>query len=80
MDPQRCTRLQARVERTVADAPGPLWLLRPIRPDSPANERIALYGLSVSGACTLLDNTMGELELCPLARAPFAPICLKDAK
>lgn len=76
MDPQRCARLQQRVERTVATHPGPLWLLRPIRPDAAADERIALYGLSVSGACTLLDNNMGDLELCPLARAPFAPICV----
>ena len=77
MDPQRCTRLQERVERTVAGNPGPLWLLRPVRPDPPASDRIALYGLSVSAACTPLDNNMGDLELCPLARAPFAPICVK---
>ncbi len=77
MDPQRCAGLQERVERTVASHPGPLWLLRPVRPDAPAGERIALYGLSVSGACTLLDDNLGDLELCPLARAPFAPICVK---
>ncbi|SDY25159.1 hypothetical protein [Lysobacter enzymogenes] len=80
MDPQRCTRLQERVERTVAANPGPLWLLRPVRPDPPASDRIALYGLSVSAACTPLDNNMGDLELCPLARAPFAPICVKTAQ
>lgn len=80
MDPERCTRLQMRVERTVATHPGPLWLLRPVHPDAVANERIALYGLSVSGACTQLDNNMGELELCPLARAPFGPVCVKVAK
>lgn len=77
MDPMRCTRLQQRVERTVARPPGPLWLLRPAQPDQPADGRIALYGLSVSGQCRLLDNNMGDLELCPLARAPFAPICDK---
>ncbi|QWP76980.1 hypothetical protein J5226_00800 [Lysobacter sp. K5869] len=77
MDPQQCTRLQERVERTVAGNPGPLWLLRPAQPDAVADSRIALYGLSVSGACKPLDNNMGDLELCALARAPFAPICVK---
>lgn len=77
MDPQRCTRLQERVERTVAHPPGPLWLLRPVDPDMVANDRIKLYGLSVAAACLPLQNNLGELELCPLARAPFAPICVK---
>lgn len=79
MDPQRCTRLQERVERTVATNAGPLWLLRPVRVDPPAAERMALYGLTVNGACRPLHNTLAKLELCPLARAPFAPICVKAA-
>lgn len=76
MDPQRCTRLQERVERTVATHPGPLWLLRPVRVDHPAAERMALYGLSVGGACLPVADSLAEIELCPLARAPFAPICV----
>lgn len=76
MDPQRCTRLQERVERTVATHRGPLWLLRPVRVDHPAAERMALYGLSVGGACRAVEDNLEEIELCPLTRAPFAPICL----
>lgn len=79
MDPQRCTRLQARVERTVAAHVGPLWLLRPVRVDHPAAERMALYGLTVSGACLPVRDSLAEVELCPLARAAFAPICVKAA-
>jgi len=80
MDPQRCAGLQQRVERTIAHHRGPLWLLRPVPPDPPASERIALYGLSVSGACAPLEDNTGDLELCPLARAPFAPICVGAAR
>lgn len=79
MDPQRCTRLQERVERSVASHVGPLWLLRPVRVDQPAAERMALYGLSVNGACLPVQDTLEEIELCPLARAAFAPICVKAA-
>ncbi|MGH8079002.1 MAG: hypothetical protein ACREP7_00415 [Lysobacter sp.] len=75
MDPQRCTRLQERVERTVATHTGPMWLLRPVRVDHPAAERMALYGLSVSGACLPVEDSLAEIELCPLVRAPVAPIC-----
>jgi hypothetical protein len=75
MDPQRCTRLQERVERTVATHPGPLWLLRPLDVDHPAAERMALYGLSVGGACLPVADSLAHIELCPLTRAPFTPIC-----
>lgn len=80
MDPQRCTRLQEKVERTVATHPGPLWLLRPVRIDHTAAERIALYGLSVGGACLPVQDSLEEIELCPLKRAAFAPICVAAAK
>ncbi|MGO1070209.1 hypothetical protein [Lysobacter sp. CA199] len=78
MDPQRCTRLQERVERTIAGHAGPLWLLRPEQVDYPAADRIALYGLSVGGTCLAVEDSLAEIELCPLARASFKPICTTE--
>ncbi|ALN82490.1 glycosyltransferase 87 family protein [Lysobacter antibioticus] len=75
MDPQQCTRLQARVESRIAGHDGPLWLLRPVEVDTVAAERMTLYGLRVDGACRRVADSLAEIELCPLARTPFTPIC-----
>lgn len=75
MDPQQCTRLQARVESRIAGHTGPLWLLRPVAVDTVAAERMSLYGLRVDGACVRVADSLAEIELCPLARTAFTPIC-----
>ncbi|WP_363798994.1 hypothetical protein ABU614_03065 [Lysobacter firmicutimachus] len=75
MDPQRCTRLQRQVEHGIATHPGPLWLLRPVAVDAIAAQRMSLYGLHLDGACRPIEDSLARLELCPLRREPFTPIC-----
>ncbi len=74
-DPQRCTRLQSKIEQRIAEHRGPLWLLRPLRFEPAQQARIALYGLRPHGRCLPVRDNLAPIELCPLAREPFAPIC-----
>lgn len=75
MNPEHCTRLQAIVESRVAAQQGPLFLLRQVKDDAAVGARISLYGLSVSGDCLPVESSLVPLQLCPLRRAPFTPIC-----
>lgn len=68
MSPDRCTRLQARVETRIGDHAGPLFLLR----ETPTAERVPTpfdaYGLSIAGRCLPIADSLVSTELCPLQR------------
>lgn len=74
MAPARCTRLQARAEKRVADHAGPIFLLRP-GPSDPGADQIRSYGLSIAGACRPIEDSLLALELCRLDRTPVKPVC-----
>ena len=75
MDPRRCTVLQARVEALIRDHAGPIWLLEDDqnRPDILEGRSLArdYYGLQITGKCTYIRSTFGQLRLCPLQHVPI---------
>ena len=72
MDPTRCTGLQARAEQRVRQHAGPLFLLREAA-TAPLPAALGTYGLAAGGTCLPLPTSLGELELCPLARGAVTP-------
>lgn len=74
MDPDRCTRLQARVERRIREHRGPIHLLREMQ-DPPTTEgRFQAYGLSLLEECLPIDDSLARLELCPLSRTSVTAV------
>lgn len=72
MAPERCTRLQARVEQRIAEHRGALFLLREAK-DTPLNQGpFEAYGLSIGGSCVPVEDSLMAVELCPLARTTMA--------
>ncbi|GAB2496072.1 hypothetical protein GCM10027084_06720 [Pseudoxanthomonas sangjuensis] len=66
MDPQRCTRLQDRVESRIRSHRGPLYLMRQA---TPAAAPFQAYGLAISGSCVPVADSLVPVELCALRRA-----------
>jgi hypothetical protein len=77
MQPDRCTGLQAEAESRIRNHQGPMWLLRTPSPQDDEGARIAerAYGLVDQGVCLAVPTTLGDLQLCPLQRRLFGPIC-----
>lgn len=68
MAPERCTRLQDRVESRVREHRGPLYLLRETpKPDKPA-PAFAAYDLAIASDCAAVAGGLAPIELCPLQR------------
>ncbi|WP_454828575.1 glycosyltransferase family 87 protein [Pseudoxanthomonas wuyuanensis] len=80
MAPDRCTRLQAGVERRISAHTGPLFLLREAK-DAPLDHGpFEAYGLSVEGNCMPVKDSLMAVELCPLLRTETAtPRCPSPA-
>ena len=70
MQPQVCTALQASAEARIREHRGALYLLREVSTDldDPVASEYTRYGLTQTGACQAVADSMRPLELCPLQR------------
>lgn len=70
MAPDRCTRLQLRVQQTIRAHRGPIWYLHGNEVDSAQGQSLLAehYGLQAAGACEPFANSLGPAQLCPQAR------------
>lgn len=73
MAPDRCTRLQARVETRVRTHAGPIFLLREPPGAEAAGTPWQAYGLVQHAPCQPVSSNIGKLELCPLVREATPP-------
>ncbi len=73
MDPERCTRLQAKAEARIRQHGGPMYLLRTSREVPATHGRYEVYGLSISGECLPVADSLVPLQLCPLSREVVIP-------